>query len=668
VIVHDRDIVGFYSPTFLHAIEYFVTLYEVDLDIHMKRFFIVVFLIINATVALPQSASYSETYKNLQQNLAKGWNTWNSESMFSHVLLPEAISVNICLNNRANGLSYLKESVRAADSRPEKITPGWHSSNGSYSELIAEWSNNTFKIQTASKGDQWVALITTMESSHMVPNVIIETGLLWNNTGNIKLAGNQIVAEARGKTIIIGTPNKQTTDYIPSNAPYLAIPLNGEIGVYAGTPMNMEEIKDFIETSRNTMEKEAMQYENLSEAYRAMSSVLGWNTIYDPQNKRVITTASRSWNINWGGWVLYNLDTYMASYMLSLFNKELAYANAVEITKSITKEGFVPNFVAPYGKTSIDRSNPPIGSFVVKEIYKHYGEVWFLKETYDELLKWNRWWPQNRNNNGYLSWGSNPVTDPEYPWQTNTWQASACESNLHNSPIFDNASYNKNTHIMELADVGLLSMYIWDCKNLSEIAEILGKKEDAKELRARAEDYGKMLKTLWNDEKGIYLNKHTDTETFSEVISPANFFPLLTEMPTQAQAERMINEHLFNPSEFFSEWIIPGISRNQKSFTDQNGFRGRIWPPFNFFVYVGLNNYNLPDARKDLVKKSYDLLIRNWLEKNTIDENYNAITGYADDDNNSDPFYQCGALLGFMSFIDDNYIPKPSTKFYIKRK
>ncbi|NJK98801.1 MAG: hypothetical protein HC905_31285 [Bacteroidales bacterium] len=250
-----------------------------------------------------------------------------------------------------------------------------------------------------------------------------------------------------------------------------------------------------------------MQYEGLSEVYRTMSSVLGWNTIYDPENERVITPVSRAWNSTWSGWVLFDWDTYFVSYMFSLYDKNLAYANAIEITKSITADGFVPNFAGAYKKKSTDRSQPPVGSFVIKEIYKHYGEEWLLHETYDNLLAWNRWWPKNRDNDGYLSWGSNPVSEANYPWQANNWQAAAYESGLDNSPMYDNVPFNKSKHVMELADVGLISMYIWDCNNLSEIAEILGKKDDAKELRTRAEQYGKALKTLWSDEKGIYLNK-----------------------------------------------------------------------------------------------------------------------------------------------------------------
>jgi hypothetical protein len=45
--------------------------------------------------------------------------------------------------------------------------------------------------------------------------------------------------------------------------------------------------------------------------------------------------------------VLFDWDTYFASFMYSLYNRDLAFANAVEITKSITKRGFIPNARPP---------------------------------------------------------------------------------------------------------------------------------------------------------------------------------------------------------------------------------------------------------------------------------------------------------------------------------
>ena len=41
--------------------------------------------------------------------------------------------------------------------------------------------------------------------------------------------------------------------------------------------------------------------------------------------------------------MLFDWDTYFASFMYSLYNRDLAFANAVEVTKGITKRGFIPN-------------------------------------------------------------------------------------------------------------------------------------------------------------------------------------------------------------------------------------------------------------------------------------------------------------------------------------
>ena len=51
----------------------------------------------------------------------------------------------------------------------------------------------------------------------------------------------------------------------------------------------------------------------------------------------------------WGGFALFEWDNYFVSYMFSMFNKKMAYVNAIEITKTITPAGFVPNFATGGG-------------------------------------------------------------------------------------------------------------------------------------------------------------------------------------------------------------------------------------------------------------------------------------------------------------------------------
>jgi putative isomerase len=101
---------------------------------------------------------------------------------------------------------------------------------------------------------------------------------------------------------------------------------------------------------------------------------------------------------------------------------------------------------------------------------------------------------------------------------------------------------------------------------------------------------------------------------------------------------------------------MPSIARNDPAFKDNSYWRGRIWAPMNFLVYLGMLNYDLKDAKKDLVNKSRTLLLKNWKATGGVFENYNAVTGTGDDVSNADGFYHWGALLGFMEFIDQGYM------------
>jgi putative isomerase len=76
----------------------------------------------------------------------------------------------------------------------------------------------------------------------------------------------------------------------------------------------------------------------------------------------------------------------------------------------------------------------------------------------------------------------------------------------------------------------------------------------------------------------------------------------------------------------------------------------------NFLVYCGMRNYNLPDARKDLVEKSRKLILKSWNGEHHVYENYTSVTGAGADVKESDKFYHWGALLGFIALIEEGYV------------
>ena len=596
----------------------------------------------------------------LNARLIKGWNTWNTRSVMSHVLLPECFAINLSLKDQSGNI--LEEALIGRDNygSKEKVIAGPHAYDGSYTEIEVEWHNVHVSVQSATLNNEIFLLISPL-NTRSGDSLLIAPRMLWGRKGDIKIDKNLIIGQTQLKTI--KTYVNGNTPTTTSNA--IITSLDKKIVISSGSSKSVEMVEDIVKKAKIKFESGRAKFNKSPDTYNAMQTVLAWTTIYDPNNNRVINPVSRTFS---NDWVLFGWDNYFVAYMLSLDNKDLAYANAIAITKEITKKGFIPNN-SQFGHKSEDRSEPQVGSIIVREIYRKYQEKWFLQEVYNELLSWNRWRSANRDIDGYLVHGTDPYdygnTKSRSATESGKMKAAKWESGMDNSPMWDDAIFDSTTHRMLLADVGLMSLYIADCRSLSEIATILKKKNEAKELTERAEKYAKKLETLWNDQFGLYLNKDLVTGKFSYRLSPTLFYPLLAKVPNKDQASRMIKEHFYNPNEFWGEYIMPSIARNDLGYKDNHYWRGRIWPPLNFLVYLGMRNYNLPGAQKDMVEKSKNLLLKTWIAERHVCENYNADNGRGGEaDTWSDAFYHWGALLGFIDIMDKGYVP--SNKFHVK--
>ena len=600
----------------------------------------------------------------MSKKLIQGWNTWNTRSVLSQVLLPESFSINLAIKDHSGNI--LEETLIGRDhyGSKERVIPGPHAYDGSYTELEFEWHNIKLRVQSASVNNELYLLVSPL---NVAPgdSLIITPKMLWNRIGEIKIDPQMIVGNTPTNNIKVYVNGNNKIIF--SNAIHTSLEKN--ISVTSGTLKSVQFVENTIKKAKIKFETERVKFEKSSEVYNAMQTVLAWTTIYDPNNNRIINPVSRTFSPDW---VLFGWDTYFAAYMLSLNNKQLAYANAIAITKEITAKGFIPNN-SQYGHKSEDRSEPQVGSIVVREIYRKYQEKWFLKEVYNELLSWNRWRAANRDVDGYLVHGTDPYDYGNSKSRSATlsgkMKAAKWESGMDNSPMWDDATFDSLNHRMLMADVGLMSLYIADCHSLSEIADILGYTNDAKELTARAEKYSKKLETLWDDQFGLYLNKDLVTGKLSYRLTPTLFYPLLAKVPSLNQASRMMKEHFYNDKEFWGEFIMPSVARNDTAFNDNHYWRGRIWAPLNFLVYLGMRNYNLPDAKKDMVEKSKSLLLKTWVSERHVCENYHAETGNGGEANTwSDAFYHWGALLGFMDIMEKGYVPSPQAPLNFIKK
>lgn len=622
-----------------------------------RHFFACVLVLMSMVACTSKSKPIISDYAGLNTQILKGWNTWDNRSISTQVLLPEGVAFNLRINDTVNGgqLDMMFPGNRAAGA--EKVWTIAHTPDGSFTDFYVTWRDMGMRVQTASDGDELHILITPSDTMANTGTLEVTGKMMYGKPGAFSKENKMLVASLSDKMI---TLSSSANDISNASDTFFRFTFDQTLALSTRKKADVDNVKKIIQEHSDAYWQTVKQQGKVAEVYNVIQNSLNWQVVHDHVKNRAVTPVSRPWSYGWGkgqegGYVLFCWDNFFAAYMHSIESKQLAFNEAIQMCNEIDDCGFVPNYSASFDIKSRDRSQPPVGSMMVLEIYKKYPERWFLEKVFDQLLTWNRWWETNRDTLGYLCWGSNPAPSPtndKRELTQNCFDAASNESGLDNTPMYDGVVFDTITHLLPMADVGLMGLYIGDCHALAEMAALLDRKDARMELLARAEKYNRKLSAMWSEEKGIYLNYDLVKNQPSTRISPTNFYPLIGKTPTQQQAERMMKEHFYNPDEFWGEYIIPSISRNDTAYTGKDYWRGSIWAPMNFLVYWGMRNYDLPQARTDLAQKSANLLLGEWNRYAWVRENYHAETGTFPGDR-SDHFYHWGALLGMIYYLEN---------------
>jgi len=626
----------------------------------MKKGFSLLALFIVLTVACNTAPEPSptplESYGELKDKLLRGWNTWDVTSISTQVLLPEGLALNLQVHDTLSG-RVLKGMFTGNQSKgSEKVWVKAHTPDGTYTDFEVRWMDFALRIRSCGGGDALSVLVTPLEEEASNPGfLVIEARAYYGRSMDVGTTEKGLKVEWEEGEVTVHA----LTPLLDSGAEgMLHLALDGP-AAYATKAMSLKELQAQMDEAQSCYLEKKASWGALSEVYDAVQNAINWAVIYDDAKHRPLTPVARPWAYGWGerspgGYVLFCWDNYFASFMHAMESKDLAFNEAIVMSDEIDELGFVPNFTSIGGLKSRDRSQPPVGGMMVKEIYLRHPEKWFLEKTFDQLLTWNRWWDEKRQVQGYLCWGSNPfepVLGDKRELVTGNFQAASYESGLDNTPMHDGVPFDTTTWTLMQGDVGLMGMYVGDCEALAFLADELGRKDEAFELREREGRYREKLRGMWDEEFGLFLNHRLDLDAPSRRISPTNFYALIGKAASQDQAERMMEEHFYNPDEFWGRHIMPSIARNDTAYVGMDYWRGSIWAPMNFLVYLGMRNYDLPQARKDLALKSRQLLLEEWGRDHFVRENYHAETGTGPG-SRSNPFYHWGALLGMIDLME----------------
>ncbi len=386
----------------------------------------------------------------------------------------------------------------------------------------------------------------------------------------------------------------------------------------------------------------ATQTGRFAGALDAIRDVMSWNTVWDPINGRPYTSISRNWNQQkFGGFGVWLNDQLYAALLTGWLDPEVARENFAAALSSATPQGNLACLVTA-NDAWVDRTQLPIGAFLLWLIYLRGRSRPVLQLAYATLARNHAWWWASRDPKGLglCSYGTSDVGEGLYK---GTSFGARNESSMDNAPIHDEARYDPATRTLDVIDIGLNSLLALDAEMLGLIATELGEEEAAAAHAARAEELREKIRSeLWDESRAIFANRLW-SGAFVKSLGPTSFYPLLCGAATPEQTDWLL-DHLGDPKTFGGPLAIPGTARNDPAARDNSYWRGRIWPPLNYMVWQGLRRTGRHEEASALARQSFALFSTAWA-KRLCPENYNAETGEALDQPDTDGFYGWGALM-----------------------
>lgn len=601
------------------------------------------------------------------------WNTYCAGELNSVLHLPDMANIRIGIYDCTQ--KFLLDRMLWRNQSDEGVIYknvkrfGLHAEDGRYFDIDLNYQDFSFRLEFFSNEDRFTYRVTPLQKKENI-YFFLSASILWMHKGSVEVLKDGLSVRTDKQSYMINTNASIAADVkVNTSLPGILLESDKEFYVTSNIEIEPDLLANQLDAARKQCISDSAHSGGwLTGVSDALQKGMGWNTIYDHVKERICSPVSRSWCVQngkgFGSYVLFEWDTFFSALMGATYSRAFPRWQISAIFQEMTSDGMIPNFGSERGG-SPDRSQPPVGSYCILKLYQQFQDKKLLERYYEPLVRWNQWWFKNRDGNrdGLLEWGSNPNPEGEdrgYFDNGNTITCAMFESGLDNSPMYDDVAYNKKTNTMELADVGLNSLYALDCKCLAVISHICDRISEEKFYHAEFQRVkGLMNDNMYDPDTGMYCNLHWNGEKDYR-FSPTNFYPLLAGIPSDGQAKAMVNGHLLNEEEFWGTYVIPSISKRCLAFSDQDYWRGRIWGPMNFLVYEGLKQYSYLEEFNRIAylfaDKSLQLFMKEWQEENHIHENYNCVTGDGDDKFNADPFYTWGALLAYLPMCELIYI------------
>ena len=352
---------------------------------------------------------------------------------------------------------------------------------------------------------------------------------------------------------------------------------------------------------------------------------------------------------------IYYWDSYFTMLGLQVDGEIETIENMVDNFAFLINEyGFIPNGNRTY---YLGRSQPPFFAMMVKVLAETKGDkvlVKYLPALEKEYNFWMDGTSKLESENAYRRlvkmkggeilnryWDDNVTPRPEsYREDIKTAEIAISKNpGLSKEEIYrnlragaesgwdfssrwlskdENGRFDLSTiHTTDIVPVDLNSLLYNLETTISKAAKIAGNDEKSAEFNKKAEDRRMaILKYLWNEDAGFFMDYNFKNEAITEQFSLAGVYPLFFEIATQKQSGNVsskIEEVFLKPGGVVTTPYITG-----EQWDAPNG-----WAPLQWLTIKGLQNYDFNDLAAEISSRWLDLNRKVYQNTYKMLEKYN---------------------------------------------
>lgn len=276
------------------------------------------------------------------------------------------------------------------------------------------------------------------------------------------------------------------------------------------------------------------------------------------------------------------LDRQLPNGMLPDVLHDLGTIASIADLPPNEQETFAPWLAGTPGAGAVEVTKPPLTAWAALRVHERLGDVAFLREVYEPILRSQRWWLDHCDPDG------NGLYEYRHPF-----------THADNSPMWDGGGP------LESPDLTAYLAMQWS--DLAEIADILGLRTAAAGHREAAGDLtARLVRMRWDSGRGLF--RATVHGADVPVETPFNLMPIVTGRLPRAVAERTV-QTLLDPARFWTRHPVPTVAANDPAFTRDGMWRGPVWMNVNRLLVEGLERSGFQAERDLLAARTLELAL-----------------------------------------------------------